>query len=434
MGRKGQSTISGAVAPGFESIRALYEHNMNTLAEEHTQLCIYHRGEKVVDLWASAEAPEEFSADTLVNVFSSGKSLESIALAWLVGKGLLRFEAKITHYWPEFGANDKGELTVADLMRHSSGLANFNQSVLPDDLQPHNIKLNRVGELIEAQSPRYPGDGSNRCEYHAVTRGWVVNEIFRRVDPQGRTIGEFYQQEINEPLDVEARVGLGEGDLERVRPVRHRGFGFEILESFKPKFLGRRVLHGCFKLFRRLFGLLRTSRKGTMRGAPPAYKGMKSIMFFNERSVALGETPSANTKSSARTLAKIGAMMSQGGQFNGREYLTPDAWEALHANPVYAKMGGSITTRFTQGGVNQFVPCTADCTAFERDFQEGREGFYGWMGLGGSIFQWHPQQQIGFGFVVTELHVLDFLNERGKCYQAEMLRCVAALESTHTPQ
>lgn len=56
---------------------------------------------------------------------------------------------------------------------------------------------------------------------------------------------------------------------------------------------------------------------------------------------------------------------------------------------------------------------------------EGREGFYGWMGLGVSVFQWHPELDIGFAFVPTSLHVLDFLNERGKRYQAEILKCVS---------
>jgi hypothetical protein len=75
--------IEGSVAPGFESVRQLYEHNMHTLVEPNTQLCIYHNGENVVDLWASACGDNNFSADSLVNVFSSGKSLAAIAMAAL---------------------------------------------------------------------------------------------------------------------------------------------------------------------------------------------------------------------------------------------------------------------------------------------------------------------------------------------------------------
>ena len=121
------------------------------------------------------------------------------------------------------------------------------------------------------------------------------------------------------------------------------------------------------------------------------------------------------------------AMMAAGGKFAGREYLTESAWKSLHEEPVDAKMTFA-RTRFTQGGVNEFRETNARSSAMEVAFNFGREGFYGWMGLGGSIFQWHPGHEIGFGFVPTALHVLDILNERGKVYQAEVLRCVRTLE------
>ena len=135
-----QARVQGSVAPGFESVKELYTCEIQTMAEKNTQLCVYYKGEKVVDLWASATNDPQFSADSLVNIFSSGKSLESIAIASLVGKGLLDYKAKIVDYWPEFGANGKGELTVADLMRHEGGMAAFNTSLDPNDLLTANIK------------------------------------------------------------------------------------------------------------------------------------------------------------------------------------------------------------------------------------------------------------------------------------------------------
>jgi hypothetical protein len=90
---------------------------------------------------------------------------------------------------------------------------------------------------------------------------------------------------------------------------------------------------------------------------------------------------------------------------------------------------GFGATLFTQGGVNEFVETDEKSSGIARAFNVGREGFYGWMGLGGSIFQWNPDREIGFGFVPTSLHVLDVLNERGKVYQAEVLRCVEGLQN-----
>ena len=149
----------------------------------------------------------------------------------------------------------------------------------------------------------------------------------------------------------------------------------------------------------------------------------------------MGETPSANANCSARGLAKIAAMMSAGGTWEGREYLGQEAWNAMHGDPVRAEMS-FITTTFTQGGVALFSAVTPGCTRSDRAINTGREGFYGWMGLGGSLFQWHPEHKIGFGYVPTSLNVLDLVNERGKAYQAEVLSCVEKLNSgraTGTP-
>jgi CubicO group peptidase (beta-lactamase class C family) len=424
------SQINGTVAPGFEPIEQLYQHQMRTMAEQNTQLCVYYRGEKVVDLWASVTGDNHFSADSLVNVFSSGKSLEAIAVASLVSKGLLSYDARITQYWPEFGANGKDGLTVADLMRHEAGLANFDTSLDMEDLFTENIKQNSVGRIIEDHAQTYVESNGNKREYHAITRGWIVNEVFRRVDPAGRTIGEFLRESISGPLDADAVIGVPEREMERVSRVTALGLGYQFLESLKPRFLGRGIVHNIFQILGRLIRLIPAILRGKRAGAPPPFTGMNGIGIFNEPAFAMGETPSANASCSARGLAKIAAMMSAGGKWEGTEYLSEQAWTAMHANPVKADMGGLLTTRFTQGGVDSFAACNQGCSGLERAFNEGREGFYGWMGFGGSIFQWHPQLDIGFAFVPTSLHVLDFFNERGKAYQAETLNCIAAM-TTH---
>jgi len=428
----GQSRVEGTVAPGFESVMRLYEHNMRTLAERCTQLCVYYGGEKVVDLWASAPGETGISPDSLVNVFSSGKSLEAIAIASLYSKGLISYSARVTDYWPEFAAQGKSELTVADLMRHEGGLAAFNRSIEPHDLLTENIKRNRIGEIIEGHAQKYRrGDGYRR-EYHAVTRGWIVNELFRRVDPAGRTIGEFLREDISVPLGVDAYIGLRREELARVRKVVPLGFRFQLLESLKPKFMHRRIELNIFQLLGKLIRLVPLVRNTTVWGAPPPFSGMKKIAFFNEPAVAMGETPSANANCSARGLAKIAAMLAAGGKWGGKEYLTESAWKAMHDAPLKADMGFASTT-FTQGGVALFTETAPQCSRIERGLNAGREGFFGWMGLGGSLFQWHPQYQIGFGYVPTSLNILDLVNERGKAYQTEVMRCVLRQQQLDSP-
>jgi len=239
-------------------------------------------------------------------------------------------------------------------------------------------------------------------------------------------MGEFLREDISGPLDADTFIGVKQEELSRVKEVAPLGFWVQILESLKPKFLKRRMELNIFQLIAKIFRLIPGIKNATVRRAPPPFRGMKKIGFFNEPVVAMGETPSANTNSTARGLAKIAAMMAAGGTWAGREYLNDHAWKALHDAPLEADMG-VMSTCFTQGGVALFHETSGKSTLLEQGLNDGREGYYGWMGLGGSLFQWHPQYKIGFGYVPTSLNVLDLVNERGKAYQAEVVRCIEKL-------
>ena len=122
------SVVEGFVAPGYENVREMFERNFRRGADESSQLCVYVGDEVVVDLWTTRDG---FTAESLLNIFSSGKSITALAVAHLVGAGLVSYEDKISSHWPEFAENGKSEITIADLMRHESGLASLDQSIKP---------------------------------------------------------------------------------------------------------------------------------------------------------------------------------------------------------------------------------------------------------------------------------------------------------------
>ena len=277
----GQYLIQGTVAPGFESVKALYERNMQTLEEISTQLCVYHNDKKVVDLWASHD--DSFSPNSLINVFSSGKSLETIAMASLVGQGLLNYAAKITDYWPEFGHQGKQDLTVAELMRHEAGLAAFDTSLDTQDLLTENIKKNKVGKVIEEHVHKpialTAAAGGNTMP---SPEAGSVNEVFRRIEPAGRTIGEYLRERYQAlPLGVDAVVGVKQDELSRRAPVVPLGFKFLFWDSLRPRFLGRRMESNFFQLAAKILRLsARESRNSTTRGTPAPLKGMHGIQIL----------------------------------------------------------------------------------------------------------------------------------------------------------
>ena len=95
--------IHGSVSPGYESVRDMFEENFKKGSEINAQLCVYVKERKVVDLWGTATNDESFNGDTLVNVFSSTKSLTAIVVARMVEKGLIGYANKIAQYWRQFG-------------------------------------------------------------------------------------------------------------------------------------------------------------------------------------------------------------------------------------------------------------------------------------------------------------------------------------------
>ena len=415
--------LKGTVAPGFERVQQLYEQNMRKLAERNTQLCVYVGDQRVVDLWGSAIDDEDFSADSLVNVFSSGKSLEAIALAKLVEQGLLDYSAPITRYWPEFGQG-VATTTVADLMRHEAGLAAFDASIPQACLQTAAIKENALGSIIEQQTPSIPSGGDSPREYHAITRGWIANEVFRRVEPAGRTMSEYLREEICKPLGCcDVYINLPEPERARLCNVAMLGFGYQFMQGLVPKALGRKMEMNLFQAAGKINALRAGMKQRTAKKLPDPIEGMKKISAFDLPDIASGEIPSAGAKCSARGLARLAAAMANGGRFRETQILSPEAYAALHDQPVDREMI-SMNTCFTQGGLAKFSNPGDAGSKMERGLNEGREGFYGWMGLGGSIFQWHPEKRIGFAYVPTSLNLLDVVNERGKAYQREVANCL----------
>ncbi|MEQ8691220.1 MAG: serine hydrolase domain-containing protein [Pseudomonadales bacterium] len=415
--------IEGEVATGFESLRTLFSERMHRFYEKNVQLCVYVGDQRVVDLWASADDDLTFTPDAITNVFSSSKNLEAIGIAWLFDQGLISYDEPIATYWPEFAAHDKGTLTVAGMMRHEAGLTAFDQTLAKADLWPENIKQNSIGRVIEAQHLAFPKNGQSRREYHAITRGWIVNEVFRRLDPEARTLGEFVRAELSGPLQADTYLGLTDSEHARIAPISSPGVGYQLGQSLLPRSLGRSTDLNLLQSLQKLNHLRPMIGNRSRPRSPAPIEDMNMTEFWYDRATTRGEIPSANANSSARGLASLAAMLANQGQWQGQQIISPATWQAMHDQPVKANMG--FVTTFTQGGVAKFEQPAQDAGYFERHLNEGREGFYGWMGAGGSIFQWHPELKIGFGYVPTSMNFFDFLNERGKAYQTEILKCLA---------
>ena len=291
--------IEGFVAEGFEPVRELFENNFKAGLEVSSQLCVYVGEEKVVDLWGTVDKRSQFGPEDLIPIFSSSKSLTAIVLAVMVDRQLLDYDEKIATIWPEFAKNGKSMGRIADLMRHELGLPFFHQPLQEKDILTDRIKENVIGKVVEEEV--YDYEPGTRRDYHFFTRGWIANEIVRRVDPKGRTIGEILRYHLSEPLGARAYIGLTQDELQQTATLEYLSPASVLLNSFLPA----KEKKSDVKLSSVVFGALSQVISGK-KIAPPAIEGIPIYRvdlltkFFNSETGRKGEIPSANANCSAR--------------------------------------------------------------------------------------------------------------------------------------
>ncbi|MBV9312084.1 MAG: beta-lactamase family protein [Solirubrobacterales bacterium] len=197
--------IGGSVAPGFEAVRAEFEANFRRRGELGAACAAYHRGAPVVDLWGGYRDGDRHNAwgrDTLVLMYSTSKGLAAMTLAVAHSRGWLDYDAAVASYWPEFAQNGKGNVTVRQLLSHQAGLCAIDEPLNAARL----ADLDGLAELLARQRPAWPP--GTRQGYHALSLGWYEGELLRRVDPQDRSLGRFFAEEIADRLELEFYIGL----------------------------------------------------------------------------------------------------------------------------------------------------------------------------------------------------------------------------------
>ena len=199
--------IDGIVGRGFEAVREAFADNFYRRGELGGACCAYHRGEKVVDLWGgirNKQTGEPWERNTMVIVYSATKGLAAMTLAIAHSRGWLDYEERVCAYWPEFAQQGKERITVRQLLAHQAGLFALDEpvdrSVVAD--------LDRLAVVLARQKPAWePG---TRQAYHAITLGFYEGELLRRIDPQHRSLGQFFQDEIASPLGLDVYIRLPE--------------------------------------------------------------------------------------------------------------------------------------------------------------------------------------------------------------------------------
>src|SRR6185436_10455039 len=190
VGASDQAAVEGHVSRGFAAVREAFVENFARRRELGGACCVYRRGAKVVDLWGgirNKQTLEPWEKDTMVLVHSATKGLAAMTLALAHSRGWLDYEARVATYWPEFAQQGKEPITVRQLLAHQAGLFAFDE---PVDRRVV-ADLDRLAIVLARQKPAW--EAGTRQAYHAITLGFYQGELLRRVDPQHRTLGQFFQ-------------------------------------------------------------------------------------------------------------------------------------------------------------------------------------------------------------------------------------------------
>jgi len=382
--------IHGRVSPGFEEVKEAFTTNFEEGLEFGAQFSVWLDNEHIVDLWASVPQTPAYSNSSLQRVFSSTKVLESVAVAIAADRGWLDYEAPVAKYWPEFKQHGKEHITVSEVMRHEGGLYEFQEPVTPEILQAYvDGDPAPLAELVARQKPIWPAD--TRRVYHALSRGFVIAEFLRRVDPKHRLIHEFITEEILQPLKIEWYLPLPDAKRNNVVPNRSAPSAWLWINVVIPFLLSQQS-----SLFPPLDGQLETVLRLAFDPSSPLSR-TASCLSFGDGTPAPHNDPrtypwvytSASSFATGHGLAALANVMAHQGEAFGVKLLSRKGFKAAtECGELMFDAALGINTSFTPMGTACHL--AADVLPLN-----------GWGGWGGSIINWDTKQKLGLGYAMN---------------------------------
>ena len=198
-----EAAVHGHCDERFAAVREVFENNLKGGLDVGASFAATVEGEMVVDLWggfADEARTRPWARDTIVNVYSTTKTMTALTALLLADRGVLDLHAPVARYWPEFAASGKEGVKVSHLLSHAAGLSGWDTPLRAEEL----YDWSRICALLAAQKPWWtPGE---KVGYHALSQGFLVGEVIRRAS--GKTVGTVFREEIAGPLGADFHIGL----------------------------------------------------------------------------------------------------------------------------------------------------------------------------------------------------------------------------------
>ncbi|CBL44826.1 Esterase A [gamma proteobacterium HdN1] len=275
-------------------------------------VCIYHEGEKVVDVWGGTKDQQghPWKQDTIVFSASTTKGVTSTLLHILVDRGLANYDDTIAKHWPAFGQNGKKNITIRQALSHQAGLYNIADYGFSKE---HFWNWDSALRLLEEAKPSHaPGEKS---AYHALTYGHIIGGLIEKIT--GKPFQQVMKEELSDPLQLEGMfIGVPNEELHRLANLITRdgylGSAIRAYKDMNPYI--RQVLHFLTRLIGMDFSYFR-------KALAPDF--VEEINFNSQESMQ-AIIPAANGAFTARSLAKMYAALANGGEFGGVRLMSED--------------------------------------------------------------------------------------------------------------
>jgi CubicO group peptidase (beta-lactamase class C family) len=377
--------VQGTCSEQFQSVREELAARLASGDELGASLVIDIDGEVVADLWGGFRdegRTTPWTADTIVNVWSTTKTVTNLAALMLIDRELLDPNAPVAHYWPEFGANGKQDIKVRHLLSHTSGVSAWEQPVTVEDMYDWETSTARLA----AQAPWWvPGTVSG---YHALNQGHLVGEVIRRVS--GKPLRQFVAEEIAGPLGADFQIGAAERDWGRIAQI---------------------IPPPPLPLDLEALGLDSPAVK-TFTG-PPADAAAANTPGW--RNATIG---AVNGHGNARSVAHILSVITLGGEVDGVRLLKPETIDLIFDVQAYGTdLVLGVPLRFGLGyglPVHETIPF----------LPEGRICF--WGGWGGSLILMDCDRGMTFSYMMNKMGSGILGSERSASYATAVYRALGS--------
>lgn len=360
--------IEGTCDPRFNRVRDALAESFTRFGETGASLALTIDNKPVADLWAGwadAEKTRPWQADSIANVYSTTKGMTAICALRLVDQGRLDLDAPVARYWPEFAQAEKEAIPVRWLLSHRAGLPAVSRPLPPEAMYEWETMTTALAE----QKPWWkPGA---KHGYHAVTYGWLVGEVVRRIT--GKSLGTYFREEVAGPLGADFHIGLSAREDARVASLIP-----------PPPPTAEQA-----DLFAEIMKDLESMLAKTFTNP------LVSLEAVNSREWRGAEIPAANGHTNARALARIYGALASGGERDGVRVLSPRAIELGYTEQSDGL--DAVLPLHTRIGLGFFLS-----TPKEKLGPNPRS--FGHGGMGGSLGFADPDTKLGFGYVMNEMH------------------------------